>query len=44
MALAIDTTARGALGLLLPLMRRQFRRLMEGSLRTIKVLVESSDP
>ena len=42
LALTIDTTAAGALGLLLPLMRRQFRRSMAESLRTIKQLVETS--
>ncbi len=42
--LTIDTSARGTSGLLLPLMRRQFRRSMIGSLGAIKELVETSDP
>lgn len=43
LALTIDTKAAGALGLLLPLMRRQFRRSMAASLRTSRQLVEASD-
>ena len=39
--LTIDTRASGAMRLLLPLFRRQFRRTMAASLRTIKQHVES---
>src|SRR5919112_5787103 len=36
LVLTIDTTATGAMRLLLPLLRRQFRHTMHASLRTIK--------
>lgn len=41
LVLTIDTRAAGAMGLLLPLFRRQFRATMTASLGTIKQHVES---
>lgn len=42
--LAIDTRAAGVLSLLLPLLRRRFRKTMAASLRTIKQYVEQGTP
>jgi hypothetical protein len=42
--LVIDTHARGAIRLLLPLMRGTFRKTMARSLRTIKEQVEATAP
>ena len=41
LALTIDTTASGVMGLLLPVMRRQFRTAMNNSVGTIKHLIEA---
>ena len=40
--LAINTTARAPVGLLLPLLRRRFRRTMRRSLQTITTLLEQA--
>jgi signal recognition particle receptor subunit beta len=40
--LVIDTQARGVMGLLLPLLKRTFRKTMASSLRTIKQQVEAT--
>jgi hypothetical protein len=42
--LVIDTRARGAIRLLLPLMRGTFRKTMARSLRSIKEQVEATAP
>lgn len=42
--LTIDTKASGVMGIVLPLLRRQFRMTMTRSLRTIKQYVESGEP
>ena len=42
--LVIDTRARGAIRLLVPLMRGTFRKTMAGSLRSIKEQVEATAP
>ncbi len=44
LSLGIQTTAHGALGLLLPLMHSRFRITMERSLAAIAALVEPSTP
>jgi hypothetical protein len=40
--LVIDTRARGVMGLLLPLLKRSFRKAMARSLRSIKAQVEAT--
>ena len=42
--LVIDTHARGAVRLLLPLLKGTFRKAMARSLRTIKEQVEATAP
>lgn len=42
LVLAVDSRAQGAMALLLPLFRGQFRRTMTASLQTIKQHVESA--